>query len=147
MSSIGRRVLGLCAGLLVGVVVIGAIEAVGHAAFPPPAGTDLADRQARAELIASAPAGLSLVTAAAWLVGSLAAALLARTIEGPGRAVATTIAGTLLVLAGVSNVVALPYPAWFRVLGPAALAAGSLAGGRLAGLGLARRSKAGTSPR
>ena len=61
-----------------------------------------------------------------------------------GRRVLGICAG---LLAGLSNVVALPYPAWFRILGPVVLAAGSLAGRWLGDLGIARRRNAVTSHR
>ena len=133
MHPVGRRVLGTVSGLLVGAVVIGTVESVGHRVYPLPPGTDLHDRESLRALIASAPAGALLFVAAAWMCGALAGCALARTIEGDGRPVAATLVGALLLLAGLANLAALPHPAWFRLVGPAALVTGALAGSWIAG--------------
>lgn len=140
MHPVGRRVLATVAGLLVGMVVIGAVERIGHLVYPPPPGIDLHDRAALEKLIAEAPAGALLFVACAWLCGTLAGTALARTIEGPGRTIAAVLVGVLLLLAGIANLLMLPHPAWFVAVGLAALVAGGLGGTLVAGRFVARRA-------
>jgi hypothetical protein len=68
-----RGILGSIAGLVIGVMIIFAIEMLGHYAYPFPPGLDPHDHQALANFMKTAPLGAWLFVLAAYAAGSFAA--------------------------------------------------------------------------
>ena len=55
-----RKILAVVAGLISGIVVIGAIEMLSHLAYAPPGNLDSNDPAAVSAFVASLPAGVVL---------------------------------------------------------------------------------------
>lgn len=109
-----RLVLGILAGLLVGVLVIFAVESVGHMLFPPPDGTNLTDPQAMRQVMMVIPWQAKAMVLIAWFLGILAGASTACLIAGR-RALAGRITAALLFAFAVWTMISIPHPAWFVV--------------------------------
>ena len=105
-----RSLLAVLAGLVVAMLVIGGVEAIGHAIFPPPADLNLArtaDQEGQMEVL---PLEAKLAVVLAWLLGSLAGAATAIAIAHrvlPAWIVAVAIAGL-----GLWTTQMFPHPDW-----------------------------------
>ena len=62
-----RNVLAVVLGVTLAVVLIMAVERLGHVIYPPPADVDFADLEAVSEYINALPATALLLVLAAWL--------------------------------------------------------------------------------
>lgn len=121
--AVVRTILGILAGALLAVLLVGAIEGVGHAMFPPPAGLDLTDPAQLASVMDKIPLAAKLWVVAAWglatFCGALAAALISR------RGWTPWVIAVLVAAAAVATVLMIPHPVWMKI---AAVAAPGLAG-------------------
>ena len=106
-----RLALGVLAGLLAGVLVIFAVESVGHMLFPPPAGLNLTDPQAMLQVMMVIPWQAKAMVLIAWFVGVLAGASTACLIAGR-RALAGRITAALLFAFAVWTMISVPHPGW-----------------------------------
>lgn len=100
----GRKVTAVFAGVFAAMLVILAVEAVGH------------------ELVVAQRAGeptlaMLLFVATGWLLGSFTGALLAQRIDHSRLPTPALLTGAILLALAVYNLATLPHPAWFRVLG------------------------------
>lgn len=115
--TMGRTLLGMLAGVIVGMLTISAIHAIGHAVYPPPAGIDPGNPDDLQAWVAAAPTGALVFVLAAWLVGTFAGASVGARIAKHARAAAFLVA--LVVMAGVgAMIVKVPqHPQWLTALG------------------------------
>ncbi|HEU4820784.1 MAG TPA: hypothetical protein VFS87_06465 [Qipengyuania sp.] len=105
-----RSLLAVLGGLVVAMLVIGGVEAIGHALFPPPADLDLARTADQERLMEALPFEAKLAVVAAWFLGSLAGAAAAIAIARrvlPAWIVAVIIAGL-----GLWTTQMFPHPDW-----------------------------------
>ena len=103
------------AGLLVMLIVVAAIQWLGHSVYPPPEGLDFRDKDAVAAAMANAPAGAFAFVLASYAIGTFLAAGTATTISlRHKRGVAIVIGVVMLGLAAI-NLFALPHPTWMVV--------------------------------
>ena len=111
----GRRIGAVVAGLFGSVIVIMAVQAVNGWLFPPPPGTDLADPDALAALMAQMPLAALLMVELSYAAGSFAGGAVVRTGERrPGRRPRRPSSAALLTLAGFANLAATPASALVR---------------------------------
>jgi hypothetical protein len=132
MKSIIRSVLAVLAGVVVAGVVVVAIEAVGHRVYPGPEGHD---HEALAAYIRTAPPGVFLFVLAAWGIGTLAGAWLAAWLAGRAPVVHGLIIGGLLLLGALANLLMIPHPVWFSVVGVAMFLPAAWLGAKLVNAG------------
>ena len=105
-----RSLLAVLAGLVVAMLVIGGVEAIGHALFPPPADLDLARTADQERLMEALPFEAKFAVVLAWLLGSLAGTATAIAIARrvlPAWIVAVCIAGL-----GLWTTQMFPHPDW-----------------------------------
>lgn len=108
-----KRVLAVMGGLVVGMILIGLLEGLGHLLFPLPEGIDTSDMDAMAEYIKTAPAAALIWVFVAWLVGAFGGGVAASMIgKDFGRMPAYGV-GIILTLFGLMNIYMIPHPAWF----------------------------------
>lgn len=131
----GRTILGMLVGLLTMSLTVAALEFLGHAMFPPPAGLDPQNPEHLQMIFAVAPVGAFVMLVVAWAGGSFVGGGIAARIARHARAAAVAVA--LFVMAGVAGmiVIAPGHPMWVAALGlllpiPVALVAAKLAGRR-----------------
>lgn len=127
----GRSILAVIAGLVLGVVLIGVVEFSGHYVYPPPAGMDMKDAEAMKSLVASLPVGALLFVILAWAVGSFGGGWLTARIAQKSHVMHALIVGGILMAAGIMNMLTIPHPLWFWVLGVAVYLPAAYAGALL----------------
>lgn len=121
-----RKVLAVIGGLVAGALVITLIEAVGFVLFPP---GPLDPRSGVP--VNPPPVGLMLCVLVAWAAGAIAGGWTATKIARAGHGPALAL-GSLQTGACIVNMIAIPSPWWFWVLGLAVSIPSALVGFRLA---------------
>jgi hypothetical protein len=130
---VGRKILALVAGLVVGFSVIVVVQAAGQALWPLPTGLDPRDRVAIVAALHAMPPAFLLWTALSWMCGALAGTYLAsRVVRDSSVAWPAFAVEAALLTMGVLNVAVLEYPPWFWLLGLSAFPLGAFAGMRWA---------------
>jgi hypothetical protein len=130
-ETIMRIAMAVVAGIVVAFLCVFAVEFIGHALYPPPAGLDMKNPADQARLMEAMPAAAKAMVLLGWFVGSLAGAWVANRIAG--RSLAGWIVALLVVAAGVATMVMIPHPAWMWAGGIALPLAGAWVAERLAG--------------
>lgn len=125
-----RRLIGVIVGLLAGTIIVALIEGLGHALWPPPAGTDLRDPEQLKALLPTLPIGALAAVVVAWVLGSLGGGWMAATLSRDGRM--ALVVGFILLCMGVITMVQIPHPAWMWVMGVALPLPAAWLGARLA---------------
>jgi hypothetical protein len=138
MSPLWRKILGVVLGLSAGITVIALLQVLGHKIWPLPEGLDVTDKAALIEALKQAPVGALLWVAFSWFAGTAFGSYIALRVS---RDVwtswpAVTVEAVLLA-AGVMNLLALPHPGWFWVVGLISFPLGAFTGIRLARRGAA----------
>jgi hypothetical protein len=110
-----RKIVAVVLGVLVAVVLIIAIEALGHVVYPPPDDLDLTDTAALHAYIMDAPIAALLFVLAAWLVATLVGGTLACFIARETPLVYAAIVGGLVLLGTIINLMSIPHPLWFSI--------------------------------
>jgi hypothetical protein len=109
-----RHLAGFWAGLVVGVVIVAAIESIGHWVYPPPVGIDAGDVQQMTAFIKSLPLGASLLVLVAWFAGAYCGVSLAYKISG--KLGIGLVVGVMLFAGAVFTMLQVPHPTWFWVI-------------------------------
>ena len=113
--AIARSVLGVVIGIFVAVVVVGALESIGHLIFPPPPGIDLQDSEALKTIIDQLPLGAIVMVLVAWGAGSLIGGFTAAAVAGRAQVVHGLIVGGIQMSFGLLTMIMIPHPIWFMV--------------------------------
>lgn len=132
-----RSVLGVAAGVIVGALIIFVVEAIGHGLFPPPAGVNVKDPRALAEIMDQIPFGAKLAVLLAWFLGILGGGVVGARIGQRWAPVAWIVAATLFAMA-VITMIQIPHPLWMAAGSVIATVAGALGAIRFAGATYAR---------
>lgn len=113
----GRTILGMLVGLLTMWLTVAALEFLGHAMFPPPAGLDPQNPEHLQMIFAAAPVGAFVMLVVAWAGGSFVGGWVAARIARHARAAAVAVA--LFVMAGVAGMIVIvpEHPTWVAALG------------------------------
>ncbi len=121
--KVSRKILAVVFGIVVAVVLIIAIEALGHAVYPMPEGLDLTDPEALQAYVMDAPIAALLFVLGAWLVATLVGGLLACFIAKESPLVYSAIIGGLVLLGTIINLMSIPHPTWFSITAISAIIA------------------------
>lgn len=127
-----RLILGIVAGVVLAVVLVGSFEMAGHALFPPPAGIDLKDPAQLAAVMDQIPLAAKLWVVGAWTLATAIAGLVAAVTAK--RAWAAWVIATVVAALAVITILMIPHPMWMKV----AAVAGPALGGWLAVLAARR---------
>jgi len=111
-----KKIISVVVAALAAFVVIYAVEALGHAVYPPPAGVDWKNPEAIRAYVAGLPLGAFGFVLLAYAVGSLVGGALATLISGRASVVPGLVVGGLLMVAGVANLSVVPHPLWFAIV-------------------------------
>lgn len=113
----GRSILGVILGLVVGILLVGLVETLGMRLIPPPAGMDPTDPDSIAAAISSMPVGSFLFVLAAWWLGAgVGASTAARVARTHARWPGLTVGGAILA-ATLYNLWTIPHPVWVALVG------------------------------
>lgn len=121
-----RQILAPIAGVVVGSLVVAAVERIGHAAYPAPT-LDLNDVAAMRAEIARLPIGALWFVLAAWWLGAFGGAVSAVRLAGRRPWLHAGIVGGVMLAAVVANLAMIPHPSWFAVVGVAGVAVATAA--------------------
>ena len=118
MSSLRRRVLAIVAGVVTAMIVVSLADLVVGMLYPMPVGTNVRDAESMAAAIAALPTiALALLTVG-WALGTGVGAFVAVRLTPERLLSVGLIVAVVLLLATISNLLALPHPGW---MWPAAL--------------------------
>jgi hypothetical protein len=129
-----RLILGVVVGAIIGMVVIFAVEGVGHTIFPPPPGVNLTDPAQLSTVMSRIPFQAKVAVLLAWFLGALAGVSAANLAAGR-RAWAGRIVVLLILAMSVFNMTTIVHPLWMMIVA----VLGILAGGVLAERAFGRR--------
>jgi hypothetical protein len=139
MSPTVRRALAVLAGLGVAIGLIFAIEGINVLLHPLPSGIDPRDADALKAVMGQWPASALLIVLLGWGLGAFAGGRVAARVggakAGPARAV-----GLVLLVAAIYNMLTIPHPLWFWVLGILLIVPAAELGARVAGAAAAGRT-------
>jgi len=109
-----KHILATIAGVLIGSVVISAIEALSHQLIPMPGNIDFKDPAQLAIYMDQVPLAAKLAVVFAWGAGMFTGATAAVFMTGRKRWPATAVVLILMMATGV-NFAMIPHPAWMIV--------------------------------
>ena len=116
MHPVLRGLVGVVAGLIVGALLVFAVQMVAHVMFAPATPVDRNDPAAVEQFIAGLPLGAFLMVLLSYFIGTVVGSSTAARI---GRSLIPSIIVTLLLFgAAVSNLVMIPHPWWMAVAVP-----------------------------
>jgi hypothetical protein len=103
------------AAFIAGFVCVFAIEKIGHAVYPPPAGLDISRPETIVEYVKTMPVGALLFVLAAQSAGAFSGGLITGVISVAKFPMAMTY-GVLALLLAFFNIYVAPHPYWFIAL-------------------------------
>ncbi len=112
-----RNIVAGVVGVIVASVLVWVVQKIGHTLYPPPTDLNLADAEALRDYVASLPVGALLFVAAAWFVGATAGTCAACAIGTAKPMYLAVVVGGFVFIAASANLVMIPHPIWFSVLG------------------------------
>jgi hypothetical protein len=113
----GRRILGVFAGIIAAILIFTAFEYFRLRTFPPPPGYEKANHQQQVDYFQSLPTTALVIDLAGWITGSFLCGLLIRIISRSANKSPAYIAGLFLMTAGIVDLFVIPYPVWFIIAG------------------------------
>jgi len=126
------RSAGACfAGLVAAFVFVLGVEGMSSVLYPLPFGVDPSDLEAIKAHVARYPAGVLLLAAIGWGLGTFVSSWLATRMGHKRHPVHGLAIGAILLALAVVNMLMLPYPIWFWVLNLVLFPTGCYAGARL----------------
>jgi len=111
----GKQILAVIVGVIVGGLTIYAIESINMVRFPWPEDLSMEDKEAFAEYVSSLPVDAFITVIIAHLVGSFIAGFVCSKITPNKKLLLGTICGVLFLAGGIMNLVMIPHPLWFMV--------------------------------
>src|SRR4051812_41278425 len=130
-----KRFLAVVCGVVTGVAIVACGDAVVSYLYPLPPGLKIDDKVAFQEYVSNIPAQLLALMLCFWLLSSLAGGLVAALINPAEWRRASTVTGSILLVAAILNMLGVPHPLWMWAVAvllylPAARLGGMLGGRR-----------------
>lgn len=110
-----RALLGVFGGLALAMTMVYVLQGIGYQLYPPPADLDPKDRQAFAAAVAAMPVMALVMVLISYALGTFAGAWLAARVAG--RPFYAFLVGGVMTMAGMQNLISVPHPLWFIVVG------------------------------
>lgn len=110
MNPLVRKILALVAGVVIGGLVVGGAESLGHYIYPPPPDFNVKDPEDLKRLIDLIPIQAKLIVVVAWFLGALAGAWV--TIRIGREAVLAWGIGGIFAGLSIMTVMSIPHPLW-----------------------------------
>jgi hypothetical protein len=117
MPPILRSILAVLAGIIVGFVVVAALEFLDTTLFPLPAGLDLHDTAAMKQAMAHAPLAALILVLVGWGISALLGSWVAARIARAPKVLHGMIVGIFLLGAAITDMLEFPHPVWFWICG------------------------------
>ena len=132
VRNIGAGILGIA----VAVALVWIVETIGHSIFPTPADLDTGNSDVMRAYIDTLPLGALLSVAAAWFIGSFGGTFAACRIGTARPLIYVLVVGGMMFAGATFNLLLIPHPIWFSILGVVGIFAGTWLG-----MTLSRRSE------
>ena len=113
----GKNIAAGIAGVVIAGLLVWLVEMLGQTVYPPPTDLKFADPDAMRAYIDMLPLGALLFVAAAWFIGTLGGTFAACKIGTANPIVLAGVVGGLMLIATVANLIMIPHPLWFSILG------------------------------
>lgn len=125
-----KNIISIVAALFLAGLVTAIVEFVGHLIFPV-AQIQTNDKAAIAEIMKNMPVGAFMMIALAWGLGTFVGAVVVgmQSESKPQRKV--MIFAGIEILVAIVNMLAIPHPLWFWLLGLSTCVLSAILGGRL----------------
>ncbi|MDP9205738.1 MAG: hypothetical protein M3P12_09825 [Gemmatimonadota bacterium] len=107
-----RSALVLLAGVVVAVIVVTLMDMVVGRIYALPAGTDPSNPESLRQAVARLPVGAFLLLVAGWTLAAAAGSYVAARLATHARPTHGLIVAGFVLVATVSNLAAIPHPAW-----------------------------------
>lgn len=119
-----RDIAAVIAGLAVSIIIIMAVQMVGHTLWPPPEGLDWNDTEVVRTYTSQLPFLALLFPIVSYFLGALAGPFVACRIGTLKPLVFVGIIGIVLLASTIANLIQMPHPIWFSILAVAAVIIG-----------------------
>jgi len=126
MGAFLRSILAVFVGLIVAMIILLLVEFSSSQIFPVP--PDIVLTGGTGQI----PVGALILVLLGWAIGSFVGPWLAGRMAGRAPLVHGMIVAVLLLIAGITNLLAFPHPIWMWVLGIASFVGLGYAGARTA---------------
>ena len=87
-----------------------------HIVYPPPPGLNFTDKAAIAAYAAQTPTVVFVLILINYMVCALLSGVIATLVSGRKSVMPALIAGAIITLGGIFNVMMIPHPMWFAIL-------------------------------
>ena len=124
----GKNIVAGITGVVIAMAMVWVVEKVGHAVYPPPPDLNFADPDAMRAYIETVPLGALLFVSAAWFIGTLCGTCAACAIGTAKPMIFAMVVGGLMLIATIMNLVMIPHPMWFSILGVVGVVIGAWLG-------------------
>jgi hypothetical protein len=112
-----RVILGVVGGIIAGSLCIWGVETLNHILYPYPAGMKANDMEAFKSYIENLPFLGKFMVIVGYAVGALVSGFISTKIAKNGKPTAAVICGLIFLSFTIYNMMVLPTPIWFWILG------------------------------
>ncbi len=142
-----KNIVAGIAGVIIAGLLVWLVELLGHTVYPPPTNLNFADPDAMSAYIDALPIGALLFVAAAWFIATLGGTVAACKIGDAKPMIFASVVGGLMLLGTLFNLMTIPHPVWFSILGVAGIAVGAWLGMTLGAAAAGGRPHKGSAPK
>ncbi|SIQ52117.1 hypothetical protein SAMN05880574_11539 [Chryseobacterium sp. RU37D] len=112
-----RKILAVVGGIVSGSLCIWIIESLGHYLYPLPAGIKTTDVEGFKNYVSTLPFSALLLVLIGYALGAVVSGFISTKIADDDKNRSALICGIFFLLATVYNMIMLPTPVWFWILG------------------------------
>lgn len=112
-----RIILGVIAGIIAGSVCIWAVETLNHNLYPFPVGMKANDMDSFKLYVETLPFLGKFLVIVGYALGALVSGFVSTKIAKNGKSTAAIICGLIFLSFTIYNMIVLPTPIWFWILG------------------------------
>ena len=117
----GKNIAAGVVGILIAGALVWLVEMIGHSVYPPPADLNFADSESMRAYLKTMPVGAFLFVGGAWFIATLGGTFAACRIGNAKPMTYAIVVGGLMLIATAANLMMIPHPLWFSVLGVAGI--------------------------
>jgi len=141
-----RNFVAILFAMVLGVIVVGTIESIGHLAYPPPADLDMTNAEEMEKYIATVPVQAMLFVIFAWSAGIFSGCVFAGIMGAQQGTFCCLVYSLIFTSMVIAMLFMVSSPVWFSVAGLLILAPSAFAGWASAGSILTWLKSAPVSP-